>query len=782
MEEFTPNMSENSGDGPMSDISSISGDQRVPSVGLTNKQPTYNNFNKYKTTEQLLEIEERKLKRELQNEKKRQKGREEYELKKQRELEEQERQKERAIKGMTYLLGKSKMYSQFLGDKLESHLNNNANPESKKKILKDRVNNDNITKIPNDTVEIPKYFTGGTLRPYQIEGLTWLKLLFENGINGILADEMGLGKTIQIIAFMAYLYEKNIPGPYLIIAPLSVTTNWMTEFKKFAPKLPVILFHADKDGRILLRRKIMERYEIDGKPVKPVIVMSYQTAVTEETFLNKFIYSYIILDEAQHIKNSESQRYKHIDHLRSDNRLLLTGTPLQNNLSELWALLHFLMPKIFGSKTDTTFTSVLNLQDFKNVDVTVENDKITNIISTIHGVLNPFMLRRLKKDVLKDIVPKKELIVYCPLSDLQRTLIKYVIERNLNLLTGKEQEPEIDVNEPRKKRKTALVVRNYTELEFTQTTKEDDDEFIKYLVKQNEVTEENRKLMEKLKENNQTAQDGIKIIKSVNLASPWMVLRELADHPYLLHMPTVENKQGKREIKVDENLITTSGKMRVLDLLLPRLKAENHKVLIFSCFVMMLDIVEEYLIYRNYTYARLDGAKKLEQRNFQIDKFCGDQETFIFLISTRAGGVGLNLVEADTVIFMDLDCNPQVDIQAQDRCHRIGQTKPVMIYKFISMDTIDERILSRGEMKKRLEKSIITNCRLSETMYKSNISLTRDDLLQLLKSVETTKEIRSTSSNKQVLSPRELNQLLDRSDLYKELNERLDKINENNKK
>ncbi|XP_044733897.1 lymphoid-specific helicase-like [Chrysoperla carnea] len=814
-----------------------------------------------KTEKRLRQIEQRKLQRQIRK----QKEKELRELKKKMELEEQQNRKENALKGMTFLLGKSQVFSKFLGDKLESNLNKNENEEHKSEILNEKQND--ISKIINESQEIqseivsdnqeskseilnvnqddkneitngiqeiesdivnenqegentilsetqnekieitnesqeegskitnenqesetkikndiPKYFTGGTLRPYQVEGLTWLKLLHENGINGILADEMGLGKTIQVIALIAHLYEKNIPGPYLIIAPLSVTTNWREEFKKFAPKLPVVFFYSGEirntkktcNPRIKIRQFIKSDYKLDGKWVKPIVVTTYQVAVSDKKFLGTFNWKYIILDEAQYIKNCDSQRYKAINNFPSLNRLLLTGTPLQNDLSELWALLHFLMPKIFGSQFDTTFTTVLNSEDFKSIEETVGNDEIKGIISTIHGVLNPFLLRRLKQDVMDDVVPKKEVVVYCPLSDMQRTLTKYVIERNLDLLSGKKENENIFV-ESSSKRQCSSIRQDYNE---TDNDVRNDDDFIQHLNKEIDISQKNRDLLAKLSESNkQTRKDGVQIIRSVNLASPWMALRELANHPYLLHMPTVENKQGQREIKVDENLITTSGKMRVLDLLLPRLKAGNHKVLIYSCFVMMLDIVEEYLIYRNYNYARLDGGLMLEKRQSEIDKFCSDEEIFVFLISTRSGGVGLNLVEADTVIFMDLDCNPQADVQAQDRCHRIGQTKPVVIYKFLSLGTIDEKIYKNGEMKRRLEKVIIQNSRLQKSNYTKARSVDKDDLLKLLKSLESTREVRSSNSNISVLTTAELDELMDRSDLYKQLNEHLAKIN-----
>uniref|UniRef100_A0A7S1XF10 Uncharacterized protein n=1 Tax=Compsopogon caeruleus TaxID=31354 RepID=A0A7S1XF10_9RHOD len=484
----------------------------------------------------------------------------------------------------------------------------------------------------------------GTMRPYQIEGLNFLIGLYERGINGILADEMGLGKTMQTIALLAFLREfRDIKGPHLVIVPKTTMGNWMREFTKWCPDIKVVKFHGTAEDRKEQRETILKPGSFDA------IVTSYEMVIKEKSVFCKYTWRYLIIDEAHRIKNEGSILSQVVRSFESQNRLLITGTPLQNNLRELWALLNFLLPDVFSSADDfdSWFASVEN-------DDNLADQGRNELIHQLHAVLRPFLIRRLKSEVARDLPPKKETVLYTRLSETQVELYRSLLKKDVDAING---------------------------------------------------------------------QGGDR----VRLLNILMQLRKCCNHPYLF--------DGVEDRSLDpfgDHVVTSCGKLSLLDKLLPRLREDGHRVLIFCQMTRALDILEDYCCeqMRDYPYCRIDGSTDGETRDAQIDDFNKeDSEKFIFLLSTRAGGLGINLATADTVILYDSDWNPQVDLQAMDRAHRIGQKNPVNVYRLIAENTVEERILKKAMEKLRLDTLVIQQGRLSE--QKKNLG--KDELLDMIR-------------------------------------------------
>lgn len=484
----------------------------------------------------------------------------------------------------------------------------------------------------------PSYVKGGPLRDYQIRGLNWLISLYENGVNGILADEMGLGKTLQTIALLGYLkHYRNIPGPHMVLVPKSTLHNWMNEFKRWVPSLRVICFVGDKDVRAAFIRDEMMPGEWD------VCVTSYEMVIKEKSVFKKFHWRYLVIDEAHRIKNEKSKLSEIVREFKSTNRLLLTGTPLQNNLHELWALLNFLLPDVFNSADD--FDSWF---DTKNC---LGDQKL---VERLHAVLKPFLLRRIKTDVEKSLPPKKEIKIYLGLSKMQREWYTKILMKDIDVLNSSGK-------------------------------------------------------MDKMR-----------------LLNILMQLRKCCNHPYLF-----DGAEPGPPYTTDEHIVGNSGKMVALDKLLARIKEQGSRVLIFSQMTRLLDILEDYCMWRGYEYSRLDGQTPHEEREEAIDAFnAPNSSKFIFMLSTRAGGLGINLASADVVILYDSDWNPQVDLQAMDRAHRIGQKKPVRVFRLITDNTVEERIVERAEIKLRLDSIVIQQGRLID--QQSN-KLAKEEMLQMIR-------------------------------------------------
>lgn len=475
--------------------------------------------------------------------------------------------------------------------------------------------------------EQPRMLVGGRLKEYQMKGLQWMVSLYNNHLNGILADEMGLGKTIQAISLISYLVEKKAQnGPYLIIVPLSTMTNWSMEFEKWAPGINKVEYKG-----VPTQRKALQNQLRHGR--FNVLLTTYEYVIKDRPFLSKLRWLYLIVDEGHRMKNSHSKLTTVLtQYYQTRFRLILTGTPLQNNLPELWALLNFLLPHVFNSCK--SFEEWFNTP-FANTGEKMElnEEEILLIIRRLHKVLRPFLLRRLKKDVEAELPDKVEMILKCPMSALQQTLYNTVAKRSASALRDPKN----------------LGIRR--------------------------------------------------------LNNTIMQLRKICNHPFVFD--EVEQAVNPRHVN-NELLYRAAGKFELLQRILPKFKATGHKVLMFFQMTQIMTIMEDFLAMQGYAYVRLDGSTKAEDRTDLLKKFnAPDSPYFVFLLSTRAGGLGLNLQSADTVIIFDSDWNPHQDLQAQDRAHRIGQTKEVRIFRLITIESVEEYILERAQHKLSLDGKVI---------------------------------------------------------------------------
>lgn len=485
-------------------------------------------------------------------------------------------------------------------------------------------------------------FVHGKLREYQIDGLNWLVSLYENNISGILADEMGLGKTLQTISFLGYLrHVCGINGPHLVLVPKSTLENWQREFAKWTPEVSTVVIQGDKETRQQIIENRLLACDFD------VCIASYEMVLRERAQFKKFAWQYIVIDEAHRIKNEESQLAQIIRLLNSRNRLLITGTPLQNNLHELWALLNFLLPDVFSDSTvfDEWFSTGEGEQEREQV------------VKQLHRVLRPFLLRRIKADVEHSLLPKIEANLYVPMSTMQRHWYQKILEHDISAVNG------------------AVGTREKTRL--------------------------------------------------LNIV---MQLRKCCNHPYLF-----DGAEPGPPFTTDEHLVQNSGKLAVLDVLLKRLKAQGSRVLIFSQMSRVLDIMEDYCFLRDYKYCRIDGSTDHDVRINMIDEYNKENsDKFIFLLTTRAGGLGINLVTADVVVLFDSDWNPQADLQAMDRAHRIGQKKQVYVYRMVTDSSIEEKVVERAAKKLRLDQVVIQQGRKEAEVQKNANKTSKDDLLDMI--------------------------------------------------
>eukprot|EP00559_Dactyliosolen_fragilissimus_P007188 CAMPEP_0184863292 /NCGR_PEP_ID=MMETSP0580-20130426/10487_1 /TAXON_ID=1118495 /ORGANISM="Dactyliosolen fragilissimus" /LENGTH=797 /DNA_ID=CAMNT_0027361547 /DNA_START=180 /DNA_END=2573 /DNA_ORIENTATION=+ len=505
-------------------------------------------------------------------------------------------------------------------------------------------------------IQPPNLAAGCKLKDYQLEGVRWLTSLFENGVSGILADEMGLGKTIQVIAMIAHLRSMNVPGPFLVVAPLATLPNWVREIEKWLPSVSVVRFHGNAKEREYFLETSMNRKKARS-PDFPIIVTSYEVAIREEKKLDKIGgYTYLVVDEGQRLKNHRCLLIRSLKRIRAANRLLLSGTPIQNNLDELWSLLNFVNPAIFDDLS--VFQSWFGFRDIGQKGATATNtesiimeERKNLTVTKLHEILRPFLLRRIKKDVLTDMPPKKEIVVYAGMSKLQLGYAD-LIDKN--------------------------VLRDI-------------------LVRQ-----------------------GIEQGRTLSQTNKMMNHRKNANHPFLFGEP-IDGATGQHVGSAHPQLLVrASGKFALLDRMLERLFKDKHQVLIFSQMTRVLNILEDYLIWRNWKYCRIDGNTKIDERQRQMDVFNAektagadgsrnddDDRHFVFMLSTRAGGLGINLASADTCIIFDSDWNPHQDSQAMDRCHRIGQNRPVAVYRLLTANSVDIDMMEKQISKKKLERMAI---------------------------------------------------------------------------
>ncbi|KAH0090567.1 SWI/SNF chromatin remodeling complex component, partial [Aureobasidium melanogenum] len=494
----------------------------------------------------------------------------------------------------------------------------------------------------------PALVTGGLMRSYQLEGLEWLTSLYENGLNGILADEMGLGKTIQTISFLAFLREKGTYGPFLIASPLSTTSNWVNEFHKWTPDIPVVLYHGSKQEREEIRRK---RFKNPGSKDFPVICTSYEICMNDRKFLANYGWKFIIIDEGHRIKNLNCRLIRELQSYQSANRLLITGTPLQNNLTELWSLLHFLMPTIFDKlESFESWFDFSALNQRNGYEDILSEERKTNLVTSLHAILKPFLLRRVKTDVETSLPKKREYVLYAPLTATQRELYQEILEGNSRAyLENKAVESLSGTNTPRSTRGSSLKrsrpeegsatpiksvkssrastpattasargsrrakkAQNYEELSDTAYFKQMQDQ-------QSEDEEQPlNSSEEEAQEQAQTLALAKKLIGAKKLQNPVLQLRLCCNSPHNFFYPFVEEDNSD----VDETLVTESGKMLLLDSLMPTLLERGHKVLIFSQFKTQLDLIETYCeVLRGWKCSRIDGGVSQPDRQEQIAQF-----------------------------------------------------------------------------------------------------------------------------------------------------------------
>ncbi|KAI9331458.1 SNF2 family N-terminal domain-containing protein [Zopfochytrium polystomum] len=512
-------------------------------------------------------------------------------------------------------------------------------------------------RIQEVVTEQSSLLVGGKLKDYQLKGLQWMISLYNNRLNGILADEMGLGKTIQTISLITYLIEKKKQiGPYLIIIPLATMTNWAMEFEKWAPSVAKLVFKGSPNERKRVAADI-KRGEFN------VLITTYEYIIKEKALLSKIKWVYMIIDEGHRMKNSQSKLSTTLmQHYQSRYRVILTGTPLQNNLPELWALLNFILPKIFNSvkSFDEWFSSPFTSgAAIGSQAVELNEEERLLMIKGLHKVLRPFLLRRLKKDVEAELPDKVETVIKCPMSALQRKMTDWV--------------------------KVRRVIGPFHEV---------------------------------------TAKTGG--IRALN--NLVMQFRKICNHPFIF--PEVEALLVPTSNQFTNDLIfRTSGKFELLDRILPKFLATGHRVLMFFQMTQIMDIVEDFFRYRGWKHLRLDGHIKGDDRSTLLKTFnAKGSEYDIFILSTRAGGLGLNLQTADTVIIFDSDWNPHQDLQAQDRAHRIGQTKEVRILRLITTNSVEEHILAKAQQKLDLDGKVIQAGKFDNKTSEKE----REELLRLL--------------------------------------------------
>jgi len=557
----------------------------------------------------------------------------------------QKKLEEKKYKLLQTLLSKTELYSSFLteqlygSDEVAKAKAEMAAGDMGAKSETVKIEQDLKTKsIAEVQRELTPLLEGGTLKDYQLKGIAWLISLWSNGLSGILADEMGLGKTVQTIGLLSHLVHKGIHGPFLVVGPLSTLANWVFEVEHWCPSLKALLYHGTKEERQALRHNELRN---PGTPDFPVVVSSYEIIIADRKFLQRYDWKYIIVDEGHRLKNFNCRLIRELRQLPVGNKLLLTGTPLQNNLSELWSLLNFLLPDVFDKLEQFQdwfdFSDMVDEDGEKKDEGTVD-DQRADVIGKLHKILQPFLLRRLKGDVDYEVPSKSEIIIYAQMTDKQKDMTQKLLSREM----------------------------------------------------QAELKELAR-------------QAGVSGAGSTSLNNIIMQMRKVCNHPDLITGALTDHIQ----LPTLESLLESSGKMQMLDRLLKKLLPKGHKVLIFSQMVTMLDIIENYLVMTGVKLCRLDGSTAWQERRDAMKVFNEDPSYKVFLLSTRAGGLGINLTGADTVIFYDSDWNPHQDMQAMDRCHRIGQTKPVLVLRLVTAGSVDGKMLKRAESKMQLEQLVL---------------------------------------------------------------------------
>ncbi|UPX15156.1 uncharacterized protein EKO05_0005613 [Ascochyta rabiei] len=521
----------------------------------------------------------------------------------------------------------------------------------------------------------PENLVGGELMKYQMDGLNWLYYQWYNQKNGILADEMGLGKTIQVIGFMATLVQEQNCFPFLIVVPNSTCANWRREIKQWAPSLRVVAYFGSSQARDMAYK--YEMYPEGTKDLRcHIVVTSYEAASDDSCrrFLRGVNWAGLITDEGQRLKNDKSQLYTALSAIKAPFRLLMTGTPLQNNARELFNLLHFLDETIDAAAIEEEYA-----------EMTSEN------IKELHEQIRPFILRRTKAQVLTFLPPLGQIILPISMSHLQKQVYKSILSKSPELLK-------------------ALF----------------------------------------------TSDKGLKQQERANLSNILMQLRKCLCHPFV-YSREIEERSDVAAVS-HRNLVEASAKLSLLETLLPKLKERGHRVLIFSQFLDMLNIIEDFLDGLEMAYQRLDGTIGSLEKQKRIDQFnAPDSPLFAFLLSTRAGGVGINLATADTVIILDPDFNPHQDLQAIARAHRIGQKKKVLCFQLLTRASVEEKIVQMGRKKMALDHVVVEQLDADEDEEHDVESILKYGAAELFKDDTADRDIRYDDAS--------IEKLLDRSQI-----------------
>ncbi|KAK9468494.1 P-loop containing nucleoside triphosphate hydrolase protein [Lipomyces arxii] len=585
---------------------------------------------------------------------------------------------------------------------------------------------------------------------------------------------MGLGKTLQTIAFLAFLREKSSFGPFLVVAPLSTLNNWINEIGRFAPSIPKLLYHGTPEERAEMRQNFLFK-KIDSK--FPIVVTSYNIIMNDQQFLRKLQWKYIIIDEGHRIKNMNCRLIKELKSYDSANRLLLTGTPLQNNLAELWSLLNFLLPDIFHDlELFQSWFDFSALQKQNGTQEIIDEENKHHLLSNLHAILKPFLLRRLKSDVELSLPPKREYILYAPLTKVQQEYYRHLIAHDIKdyllekIMAMNGTKPKSRQSRPKRAAVQSINDQNrrYKRRAVTKTRpvykEESDDEYFDRVFNTPEDLIDTAVTIEEDEEETERLNSALKATKAVKnkkLQNLIMQLRLACNSPHLFYAPWDDPHSNIQD--PNESIVNDSGKMLLLDRLIPELFKGGHKVLIFSQFRSMLDIIQDWAeLLRGWKVCRLDGRVSQEDRKDQIDQFNEDPKYKLFLLSTRAGGLGINLTSADTVILFDSDWNPQQDLQAMDRAHRIGQTKPVIVYRLATMNTVEQTMLEKADTKRQLEKLVIQKGKF-KSLIGTGKGAHEDDLERLLLGEDGLEKFLVKERGDEILTDKELEVLLDRS-------------------
>jgi len=635
-----------------------------------------------------------------------------------------------------HLLDQTSLFSKFLSERMPTRYAASAQKAAR------ATADEKASQLSERATALRKLIPDASLqlKPFQVAGVDWLISLYENGLNGILADEMGLGKTIQVLIFLAHLRSHRVFGPFIIVAPLGTLPGWKAECERWTPSVPVLLYHGDKASRAALRSEVLSR---SGQPDEsfPVVLTSYEIAMNDAAFLKRTHWKLLCVDEGHRLKNLECLLLQKLQSFPSENRLLLTGTPLQNSLLELWSLLHFLLPDIFSSLSQfqSWFAfdgATLAQQEGQEAVIDAERDNL--LVTKLHTILRPFVLRRVKADVLSKMPSKTEYAVFVPLTPLQRMFYQAILDGELSALTSHSTNNAlmqlrkvcnhpyllISDEEERARGMDLLALAKRREEGGGEDDASTSTASILRLIRGQAVSSRAMSEEEELALTLEESKEQVLAAATAAEDDGWETVaqrnkrRKTASGAVAAAAAARNNAAAAAQPATPapsfpaERLVEVCGKLQFLDQLLPALRARGNRVLIFSQMTRVLDVLEDYLSLRGESrYCRIDGTTPSADRAAQITAFNSDPSLFVFLLSTRAGGLGINLASADTVVLFDSDFNPTVDAQAADRAHRLTQQRPVLVLRLLSPGTVEMAMHARANSKKTLEQLVLTKGR-----------------------------------------------------------------------